>query len=328
MLPKILTAITRNTRTISTQMFFITHLNQARNSSWNLDVLKSKMRVFQAIRIISISYLIMILIVFGIRLIVVWYLNWVVVCANEALILLMVLAAGIILGPNELVYRRDSLGDSSNALIALVNLMERGELDEQDFENDDGSGDGVPLVNFGDHVNDVSELIVFQYPSVLTTADLKGKKSLGETTEGDEEDSKKESKEQHPEDENVQKPKLNGDKDDNSVKACLAVYPLSLGALEKFKPKKTEENEKKSEKKKKTKKRNRRNRNGRRNVSTEEEEGIELESIVSNNNGNNNNNNSSGDGNNYEQLGQAPAEELDDIDLERGTDENGALLRH
>jgi len=151
MLPKIFTSITRNTRTLETQLLLI--------SQANMDVetqsLYHKIRLFKTLRTSVVIYLGSILLVNSMRIIMVWYLDWFNYAMNEVVVLMMMALICFILLPyNRLLFTTAGLLDGS--LFPL-------------FGPDDLFADTEALISLHDPGGpDISDIVVVDYPYDMT----------------------------------------------------------------------------------------------------------------------------------------------------------------
>jgi len=95
MLPRIFASITQNMRALETQLLLLNQVN-------NLDIvpLRLKSRLFKLLRASVVLYLIGILIVNAMRIVMVWYLEWINYVLNELVILLIIAVIGFLVLPN------------------------------------------------------------------------------------------------------------------------------------------------------------------------------------------------------------------------------------
>jgi hypothetical protein len=146
MLPKIFTSITRNTRALETQLLFI----MQSNTDTETNGIVQKIKLFKTLRSSVVLYLGSILLVNSMRIIMIWYLDWLNYVMNEIVTLLMVSTISYILLPHHRALF-SSLGLEAN-LLSLFNM--------------DEIFDPESIINYQDTYSpDISDIAVVEYPS-------------------------------------------------------------------------------------------------------------------------------------------------------------------
>eukprot|EP01114_Cavostelium_apophysatum_P015325 TRINITY_DN4147_c0_g1_i2.p1 TRINITY_DN4147_c0_g1~~TRINITY_DN4147_c0_g1_i2.p1 ORF type:complete len:471 (-),score=51.59 TRINITY_DN4147_c0_g1_i2:63-1475(-) len=151
MLPKIFTSITRNTRALEGQLFLLSHANGA-NRHNDEQAIREKIKLFKYLRSSVIIYLACILLVNSMRIVLIWYLEWLNYFLNELVSLIMTLLICFILLPrNAPLFARVTLLDTS--VLPFMGIQDI-RFDEQQ--------NGLRSEEVG--ASDMSDIVVMEYP--------------------------------------------------------------------------------------------------------------------------------------------------------------------
>lgn len=159
MLPRIFTSITRNTRALEAQLLLYNQTNRPTEAP----NIQAKIKLFKTLRNSVVVYLISILIINSFKIIVVWYLGWFETLLNEMVVLLMMCSISYQLLP----YNRGKYGliiVTFGALFSGMMVLD-GPFPLSMYNVEDMFGEeGIPLPLVGQPPEDLSDIIIVEYP--------------------------------------------------------------------------------------------------------------------------------------------------------------------
>jgi len=154
MLPKIFSSVTKNVRNLETQVWMAQNVQLP---ALNANAFSRKLTMFRILRAAVVTYLATILLVNSLRIVLIWYLDWINVAVNEIVALAIVAVLTHILRPGSTGVFTDM--EEITHLAMLQTLIERS----QDLAaNPDAAPRIVPW--------DTSKTIIIEYPSKINSS--------------------------------------------------------------------------------------------------------------------------------------------------------------
>lgn len=147
MIPKIFTSIGRNCRILRTQLMFSPH----RSNTLNSLIVSKKIQLFKHLRTGIAIYLGAILVVNSIRIVMVWYLDWVNYLLNEVVVLIMLNFISFLLSPQRKLIWTPIPEFDSSLFDILPDLFSESDV--------------ALLQQYQTYSPDPKDIIIIEYPS-------------------------------------------------------------------------------------------------------------------------------------------------------------------